>query len=103
MVAAVDSDVGLTLVSFTSTELHEDTGVTSGVFDVGETVYLDADTSGTVTAGDTRLANAATQGFADGSSVGQRGTVRNVKVVGNSFTSCTEALTDEGEDTKFRS
>ncbi len=64
---------------------------------MGETVYLD-DTSGTVTAGDTGLANAAIQGFADGSTVvAQQGTVRNVKVVNNADAT----VTDEGEATKL--
>ncbi len=42
---------------------HEDTGATLGFFDLGETIYLDADDSGTVTFDDIRIANASSQGL----------------------------------------
>lgn len=69
VVGALDPDAqaggtGLVLVAFAANELHEDdTGITANVFEVGETVYRDADASGTVTVNDIRLANAITQGF----------------------------------------
>ena len=44
---------------------HEDTGLTLGFFDSGETIYFDADGSGTVTDGDTRIANASSQGLSE--------------------------------------
>ncbi len=70
LVAAADPDLGLALSSFGNNELHEDvTGPTAGAFDPGETVYLDLDGDNTVSLGDTRLANAVTKGFADGSGV----------------------------------
>jgi hypothetical protein len=65
--ATFDFDIGLPLVPFTADEKHEDSGATTNVFDTGETVYNSADNS--VSLGDTRLANAASQGFSDGSLV----------------------------------
>jgi len=67
--AAFDFDIGFPLVSFTGNEMHEDVLTLNGLFDTGETVYDDADASLDVSAGDIRLANAATQGFSDGSVV----------------------------------
>jgi hypothetical protein len=52
-----DEDIELASVAFTSNEKHTDTGGTPNVFDVGERVYRDVDSSGTVSAGDVRLAN----------------------------------------------
>jgi len=50
-------------------EVHEnDSGATSS-FDIGETIYRDNDDCKTVSPGDTRVANAATAGFANGSIV----------------------------------
>lgn len=54
---------GTPLIGFAPSEKHEDTGATIGFFDPGETIYLDADNSGTVTDGDIRIANAASQGL----------------------------------------
>jgi len=56
---------GTVLNSFAAEPLvkHEDTGATPTFFDMGETIYLDADASGTVTEDDTRIANAASQGL----------------------------------------
>ena len=65
-----DSDVGSALLNFTDNIRHEDTGANANQFDIGETVYLDIEPNQLVSDGDTRLANAATQGFADGSVVG---------------------------------
>ena len=45
-------------------EKHEDS-TANNMFDAGETVYLDADMDGFVSAGDTRLANASSQGLSD--------------------------------------
>jgi len=54
---------GADLEPFTAFELHEnDTGTTAG-FDMDETVYLSADAF--VSEGDTRLANASSQGLSD--------------------------------------
>ena len=54
---------GIGLVAFTAFEQHENyTGATAG-FDIGETVYLSADAI--VSTGDTRLANASSQGLDD--------------------------------------
>lgn len=55
--------LGTDLFGFNSTETHEDTGLTETFFDPGETIYHDADMSGNVTAGDVRIANAASQGL----------------------------------------
>jgi len=60
-----DVDDGADLFNFTALEKHEDTGLTVGFFDSGETVYLDSDDSGNVTSGDFRLANAASQGLSE--------------------------------------
>jgi len=57
------------LMNFQSFERFENTTVLDGGFSIGETIYNDTDTSGTVSSTDTRLANAATWGFADGSMV----------------------------------
>jgi len=55
---------GTPLIGFDASEKHEDnTGTTANVFEAGETVYLDQGTLGTVDAGDTRIANAASQGL----------------------------------------
>ncbi len=55
---------GTTLIGFDASEKHEDnTGTTANVFEAGETIYLDQGTLGTVDAGDTRIANAASQGL----------------------------------------
>lgn len=55
---------GTPLIGFGVQEVHEDnTGTTANVFEAGETVYLDQGTLGTVDAGDTRIANAASQGL----------------------------------------
>jgi len=52
------------LFGFDASEKHEDnTGTTANVFEAGETIYLDQGTLGTVDAGDTRIANAASQGL----------------------------------------
>ncbi len=52
------------LIGFDASEKHEDnTGTTANVFEFGETIYLDQGTLGTVDAGDTRIANAASQGL----------------------------------------
>ena len=67
-IVAADADLAIALSFFGPTVVHEDS-ITNGVFNVGGTVYLDGDSSGSVTAGDTRLANAGSQGFADGSVV----------------------------------
>jgi hypothetical protein len=61
-VLAGDADIGTALISFGLNELHEDS-TANGSFDVGETVYLDADGSLDVSTGDTRLANASSQGL----------------------------------------
>jgi hypothetical protein len=59
VVAAPDADVGTALVNFNMNEVHDDmvslnfSG--SLTFDNGEGIYIDADSSRTVTAGDTRL------------------------------------------------
>ncbi len=45
-------------------EKHEDS-TANNMFDAGETVYLDADMDGFVSAGDTRLANASSQGLSE--------------------------------------
>ena len=50
-----DTDVGSALVAFASNELHDRTVVDDAVYDVGEGVYLDADTSGDVSLNDVRL------------------------------------------------
>jgi len=60
-----DVDDGADLFNFAALEKHEDTVITDGLFTMGETIYLDSDGSGNVTAGDTRLANAASQGLPD--------------------------------------
>jgi len=53
------------LQSFDNTkEKHEDS-TANNMFDAGETVYLDADMNGFVSTGDTRLANASSQGLDD--------------------------------------
>ncbi len=55
---------GIPLIDFHASEKHEDnTGTTPNVFEAGETIYLDQGTLGTVDAGDTRIANAASQGL----------------------------------------
>jgi len=55
---------GTPLIGFDASEKHEDnTGTTANVFEAGETIYLDQGTLGTVEAGDTRIANAASQGL----------------------------------------
>jgi len=52
------------LIGFDASEKHEDnTGTTPNVFEAGETIYLDQGTLGTVDAGDTRIANASSQGL----------------------------------------
>jgi len=54
------------LFGFDASEKHEDnTGTTANVFEFGETVYLDQGTLGTVDTGDTRIANAASQGLSE--------------------------------------
>jgi hypothetical protein len=73
MVKEGDSDFGADLLNFTLNIQHEDTGGTADYFDIGETVYDDADTSGTVTDGDFRLANAGNWTFADDSEVDDQG------------------------------
>jgi len=60
-----DVDDGADLFDFAALEKHEDTVITDGLFTIGETIYLDSDGSGNVTAGDTRLANAASQGLSE--------------------------------------
>ena len=55
--------IGTALINFAAQEKHEDTGATVNWFDSGETIYLDADNSDTVTDGDTRIANASSQGL----------------------------------------
>jgi len=69
IVAEGDSDEGLDLVAFTTEEKHEDTGDTNNIFNLGETIYNDTDNSGAVSIGDSRLANAASQNFTDGTIV----------------------------------
>jgi hypothetical protein len=64
-----DSDFGDLLKNFTLNVQHEDTGSTPSIFDIGETVYHDKDTSGNVTALDMRLANAGNWTFVDGTEV----------------------------------
>ncbi len=65
-----DPDLGTPLVAFLSDEKHSDTAGTPNVFDVGEGVYRDIDSSGDVSAGDIRLANAPPSPlFTDGSTV----------------------------------
>ena len=54
---------GTPLINFGALEKHEDTGATVNWFDPGETVYLDADDSWTVSELDTRIANASSQGL----------------------------------------
>ena len=56
---------GTLLFDFADNEKHEDTVVMDEMFTFGETIYLDSDASGNVTAGDKRLANAARQGLSD--------------------------------------
>ncbi len=57
---------GTDLIEFDASEKHEDnTGTTANVFELDETIYLDQGTLGTVDAGDTRIANAASQGLAE--------------------------------------
>jgi len=56
------SAVGDPLVPFAINERHEDSTM-NGMFDPGETVYLDADMSGFVSEFDIRLANASSQGL----------------------------------------
>jgi hypothetical protein len=54
------------LIEFNESEKHEDnTGTTANVFEFGETIYLDQEILGTVDAGDTRIANAASQGLSE--------------------------------------
>ena len=56
--------IGTPLITFAADEKHEDnTGVTVNVFEVGETIYLDQGTLDVVDAGDTRIANASSQGL----------------------------------------
>lgn len=55
--------LGTDLFGFNSTETHENTGLTPAFFDPGETIYHDVDMSENVTAGDVRIANAASQGL----------------------------------------
>ncbi len=57
-------DLGDATFEFPSFILYNDTNA-DGFFSIGETVYNDTDTSGTITAGDVRLANAASQGLPD--------------------------------------
>ena len=65
-----DGDETLPLAEFTGDEMHEDSGGAPLAFDVGETVYLDADGDGFVSVDDIRLANAASLGpYTDGSKV----------------------------------
>ncbi len=55
---------GTALSVFDASEKHEDnTGTTANVFELGETIYLDQGTLDIVDAGDTRIANAASQGL----------------------------------------
>ena len=70
IVALNDFDELTPLVSFAPDEMHEDLfGITPDAFDEFETVYRDADGDSTVSDGDTRLANAASQGYLDNSIV----------------------------------
>ena len=62
IVNSFDPDVGTALISFNADELHVDSTANLS-FDVGETVYLDFDGSLDVSTGDTRLANASSQGL----------------------------------------
>jgi hypothetical protein len=64
LLAGPGVDPTAVLVGFTAFELHEDS-TANNMFDAGETVYLDADMDGFVSAGDTRLANASSQGLSD--------------------------------------
>lgn len=64
----IDPENGLSLVNFAADEKHDNLD-SDGLFTFSETVYRDVDLSDSVTAGDIRLANAATYGFIDGSTV----------------------------------
>ena len=55
--------LGTDLFGFDPAETHEDTGATPDWLDPTETIYNDVDLSGNVTAGDIRIANAASQGL----------------------------------------
>lgn len=67
IVQSGDLDDAQNIVNFTTNEKHGDS-VSNGIFDVGEPIYNDAENSGNVTAGDTRLANAPS-GYDEGSVV----------------------------------
>jgi hypothetical protein len=55
---------GTVLIGFDESEKHEDnTGTTANVFELDETIYLDQGILDIVDAGDTRIANAASQGL----------------------------------------
>jgi hypothetical protein len=68
-----DSDFGDSLLNFTSNIMHENSTGLTPLFDIGETVYDDIDTSQNVTNGDQRLANAGTWAYSDGSFVDDSG------------------------------
>jgi hypothetical protein len=68
-----DSDFGDLLLNFTSNIMHENSTGLTPLFDIGETVYDDIDTSQNVTNGDQRLANAGTWAYSDGSFVDDSG------------------------------
>jgi len=68
-----DSDFGDLLLNFTSNIMHENSTGSTPLFDIGETVYDDIDTSQNVTNGDQRLANAGTWVYSDGSFVDDSG------------------------------
>jgi len=54
-VAAGNSDIGQNLVAFASNEKHRENVATNSLFDPGEYIYRDVDSSGKVSVGDVRL------------------------------------------------
>jgi len=60
---------GTALSNFSSTIMHDESLSTAGTYNNGEGIYIDADASRTVTAGDTRIVAPSGSGFANGSAV----------------------------------
>jgi len=95
------------LIGFDASEKHEDnTGTTPNVFEAGETIYLDQGTLGTVDAGDTRIANASSQGLPEdqgGDAVNcEDNTLVGLGLVNNkgAFKKTEEGLERFGDETK---
>ena len=77
IVAAGDFD-DASLIGFNGNEKHEENITTNGLFDPGENGYRDADTSGDVSAGDTRLTTVT-----DGVSTGVDGVAGSAVISGH--------------------